>query len=116
MNQSHYSKIAENIRKYRLLNNLTQEAMAEKLNIDYQYYAQLEQGRRNFTVERIIDSCSILHVNIEDIITTDITANKRSDKTEKASLIQTISKKLSDSSIKELLIIDKFIDTISSLL
>ena len=43
--------ISNNIKKYRLLNNMTQEALAEQLGLDTQYYAQLERGERNFTLK-----------------------------------------------------------------
>ena len=52
--------ISNNIKKYRLLNNMTQEMLAEQLGLDTQYYAQLERGERNFTLKRLIRLCSIL--------------------------------------------------------
>ena len=63
--------ISQNIKKYRLLNKLTQEQLAELLDLDTQYYAQLERGERNFTLEKIIRLCSIFHVGIENIIELD---------------------------------------------
>lgn len=67
--EKHISEsIGKNIRKYRKLNNLTQEAFAEKLHLGPQYYAQLERGERNFTIEKIIQICNILQINIQDII------------------------------------------------
>ena len=33
--------ISQNIKKYRLLNHMTQEQLAEQLELDTQYYAQL---------------------------------------------------------------------------
>ncbi len=80
--------IAENIRKYRKLRRLTQADMADKLMIDVQYYSQLERGKRNFTIDRIIDSCEILDVRIEDIVHID-----RFSKTETAGLKKRITKK-----------------------
>ena len=53
MEQNSLSTIAKNIKKYRLLNNMTQEELAQKLFLDTQYYAQLERGKRNFTIEKI---------------------------------------------------------------
>lgn len=67
--EKHISEsIGDNIRKYRKLNNLTQEAFAEKLNLGTQYYAQLERGERTFTLEKIIQICNVLQINIQDII------------------------------------------------
>lgn len=60
--------ISQNIKKLRLLNNMTQEELSGLLELDTQYYSQLERGERNFTIEKIIRLCQILHVGIEDII------------------------------------------------
>ena len=60
--------ISKNIKKYRLLHNLTQEQLAEQLGLDTQYYAQLERGERNFTIEKIASLCSIFHISIQKIV------------------------------------------------
>ena len=54
---------------------MTQEQLAELLDLDTQYYAQLERGERNFTIEKIIRLCNIFHVGIEKIIEIDIEKN-----------------------------------------
>lgn len=54
MKEKNNNPISQNIKKYRLLNNMTQEELAGKLYLDTQYYAQLERGERNFTIEKII--------------------------------------------------------------
>ncbi len=61
--------ISQNIKKYRLLNNFTQEQLAEQLHLDAQYYSQLERGERNFTIEKIAAVCAIFHLGIDKIIT-----------------------------------------------
>lgn len=63
--------ISQNIKKYRLLNNWTQEQLAERLHLDTQYYSQLERGERNFTIEKITALCSIFHISIDKIITVE---------------------------------------------
>lgn len=60
--------ISRNIKNLRLLNNLTQEELSSLLELDTQYYSQLERGERNFTIDKIIRLCQILHVEIGDII------------------------------------------------
>ena len=60
--------IPKNIKKYRLANKLTQEQLAEKLNLDTQYYAQLERGERNFTIDKIVSACLVFNIGIEDIV------------------------------------------------
>lgn len=71
MNEKVMIQVHENIKKYRKLNNMTQEKLAAALEMDPQYYAQLERGERNFSLEKIVKICSVLHVNVEDIV--DIT-------------------------------------------
>lgn len=81
MQKDTLEKIPQNIKKYRLLNHLTQAQVAAALNLDTQYYAQLERGERNFTVEKLILLCSVLKVNIENIIEVSVSANKASPET-----------------------------------
>ncbi|MCM1251698.1 MAG: helix-turn-helix domain-containing protein [Clostridium sp.] len=73
------NSISQNIKKYRLMNNMTQEDLAGMLNLDTQYYAQLERGERNFTIEKIIRLCSIFQIGIEDIIEIEPAENKNTD-------------------------------------
>ncbi len=108
MKEKDYRNIADNVRKYRKLNNLTQEQMAYALDIDTQYYSQLEQGRRHFTLERVLDCCEILNVKIDDIVPSPF--QKEEDTSD---LIKTINEKISKSSKKELLLIDKIIDDLN---
>lgn len=68
MNEKVMIQVHENIKKYRKLNNMTQEKLAAALEMDPQYYAQLERGERNFSLEKIVKICSVLHVNVEDIV------------------------------------------------
>ncbi len=68
MNGKISDNISQNIKKYRLLNNMTQEELSNLLELDTQYYSQLERGERNFTIEKIIRLCQVLHVGIENII------------------------------------------------
>ncbi|MBQ3602190.1 MAG: helix-turn-helix transcriptional regulator, partial [Lachnospiraceae bacterium] len=59
MEKKTQNSIANNIKKYRLLNNMTQKELSEKLYLDTQYYAQLERGERNFSIEKIAMICSL---------------------------------------------------------
>ena len=68
MKKKQNNSISQNIKKYRLLNNMTQEQLANLLYIDTQYYAQLERGERNFTIEKIIQICKLFHIGVENII------------------------------------------------
>ncbi|MCI9229907.1 MAG: helix-turn-helix transcriptional regulator [Lachnospiraceae bacterium] len=107
MNKNEPDSVARNIKKYRLLNNMTQEELAQHLNLDPQYYAQLERGERNFTLQRVVSVCSLFHIGIEDIIhiPTD-----NADETQE--LLQSLHKKMGSMSYVQLLSLDKFIEDI----
>lgn len=107
MKQSNSNPISQNIKKYRLLNKLTQEQLAELLDLDTQYYSQLERGERNFTIEKITRLCSIFNVGIENIIEIEpISEDNTMD------LVNVISTKMTSLSRSQLIILQKFIDEI----
>lgn len=99
--------ISQNIKKYRLLNNMTQEELAGCLDLDTQYYAQLERGERNFTIEKIIRLCSIFHIGIEDII--EIPSKEIHDT---KPLLDQMIPKLEKLSYSQLNLVEKFITEI----
>lgn len=106
MGKNTTNSIANNIKKYRLLNHMTQDELAQKLYLDTQYYAQLERGERNFTIEKIILSCSIFHIGVEDIIEipSDITASDDCQ-----TIVDDLVTQLNTLSHSQLLLIQKFI-------
>ena len=99
--------IAQNIKKSRLLNNMTQEELAQHLNLDPQYYAQLERGDRNFTLQRVISICHLFHIGIEDIIDT---SGESAPETKE--LLQSLNRKMHSLSYVQLLSLNKFIEEI----
>ena len=106
MNQNISLSISKNIKKYRQLNHMTQEELAGKLFLDTQYYAQLERGERNFTIEKIALACSVFHVGIEDIIELDTTYIRTNNT---ASIISEIEEQLAPLTHSQLLLVQKFI-------
>ena len=98
------NSISQNIKKYRLINHMTQEDLAGKLNLDTQYYAQLERGERNFTIEKIIHLCSIFHIGIENIIEIE---SEENDDTEL--LMARLTSQLKNLSYTQLTVVEKFI-------
>lgn len=101
------NSISQNIKKYRLLNNLTQEELAGRLDLDTQYYAQLERGERNFTIEKIIRLCSIFHIGIENII--EIGPTKEQDTKQ---LLENLLPVLNTLTYSQLSVVEKFISEI----
>lgn len=98
------NQISKNIKKYRLLNHMTQETLATQLHLDTQYYAQLERGERNFTLEKIICLCDIFNVGVEDIIEI---GDSRLENT--SARLQNIVSMLEPLSNSQLLLVEKFI-------
>lgn len=107
MKETTSNSIAKNIKKYRLLNNMTQEELAGQLYLDTQYYAQLERGERNFTIEKIINVCSLFHIGVEDII--ELPVSEDADTTR---LQEDITARLKDLSRPQLLLLQKFMSEI----
>lgn len=108
MEKKTQTSIAENIKKYRLLNNMTQKELSEKLFLDTQYYAQLERSERNFTIEKIAMICSLFHIGIEDIIEVEDSASAQ----DTSLLIEEINNCLNSLSYSQLQITKKFIQEI----
>ena len=100
--------ISKNIRKYRLLNHMTQEQLAELLELDTQYYAQLERGERNFTIEKIIRICQIFQIGIQDIIKVESVSSS-----DTSSLIQQINNQLQSLTHSQLVVVEKFVQEIT---
>lgn len=99
--------ISQNIKNYRLLNHMTQENLAELLNLDTQYYAQLERGERNFTIDKLTRLCNIFQIGIEDIIEIE-----KPDQQETLEVRKELDKMLETLSCTQLRIIEKFITEI----
>ncbi len=101
--------IAQNIKKYRLLNNMTQKELSERLFLDTQYYAQLERGERNFSIEKIAMICSIFHIGIENIIELESNSFSEDDAEQ---LINDLYLRIKALNRSQLLITKKFLDEI----
>ena len=67
-----FKEVAHNIRQIREQYALTQKQMAQKLDMDTQYYSVLERGdnpQRRFTLEKILVVCKLFDIKPNDIIT-----------------------------------------------
>ena len=67
--------IGQKIKQLRKDQDITQDYMAEKLNITRQKYGRIENGQSNITYKTMEDVSKILGVNIKDI--TSVTAEKQ---------------------------------------
>ncbi len=60
--------VAGNIRKIRAFRNYTQDYLAAKLEISQNAYSKIELGYSKITLERLYNICSILEVDILQIL------------------------------------------------
>ena len=56
------------IKEYRLINNLTQEDLAEKLNISWRHLQRLEHNEDKTTIKTLRKIVSVLNIPDEEII------------------------------------------------
>jgi transcriptional regulator with XRE-family HTH domain len=63
-----YKLLGEKIRKERLRLSLTQEKLAEKVNISESYIGQIERAETKLSVETLVKLASELHVSIDYLL------------------------------------------------
>lgn len=67
--------IGNNIRKYRLKQNLTQEQLAEKVGISTSFYANLERSKKSMSIKTLRDLADALEVSVDFILYENNTRN-----------------------------------------
>ena len=63
-----YKIIGERIRKARVDSNLTQENLAEKLDVSVAFVSRIECGTTHVNLTRLSEICSILNIDEGQII------------------------------------------------
>lgn len=71
-------KVGRRLREERLRLNLTQEKIAEDINLSMAYYGQIERGERSLTLENLIIVAKRLGVTV-DYLLSDCIAPKDDD-------------------------------------
>lgn len=59
--------IGQNIKRIRLLKNLTQEELAEKLDKSINFISLIERGESGISIATIIDICNALQINSDEL-------------------------------------------------
>lgn len=89
MNNITTSKIIENIKQLRKNFNLTQADLAKKLNLSFQQISNLENGRRNLTLEQTLLLNQKFGVSVDWILgISSIPQNTNTEAVSKALLIR----------------------------
>lgn len=63
-----YVSIGKNIRKHRLLQNLTQEELAERAGICQQFLGKLELGKGIPSLQTVLSLCQALSITSNDLV------------------------------------------------
>lgn len=71
-----YSIIGERLKKARLAKDLTQEQLAEKLDVSVAFLSRAERGNVKINLSRITQICDILDVSISNILTGTVSNSK----------------------------------------
>jgi transcriptional regulator with XRE-family HTH domain len=62
-------KLAKNLKKYRLKNNLSQMQLADLAKMHFTYYSQIERGlRKDISVRRLKDITDALGITLNDVV------------------------------------------------
>lgn len=89
MNNITTSKIIENLKQLRKNFNLTQADLAKKLNLSFQQISNLENGRRNLTLEQTLLLNQKFGVSVDWILgISSISQNTNTEAVSKALLIR----------------------------
>lgn len=69
--KKHYENIPLRIRELRDILDITPEEMAEKLEIDVEYYNDIESGKKDIPISMLYEVASILGVDFTTLLTGD---------------------------------------------
>lgn len=58
-----YVKLGERVRKQRILNQLTQEQLAERTGISTSFVGHIERGEKKASIETIVALCNAMEVS-----------------------------------------------------
>ncbi|EJQ42373.1 hypothetical protein IEE_03938 [Bacillus cereus BAG5X1-1] len=88
-----YKKLGSRIREERLKLNLTQEILAEDIDISVSYMGQIERGERNLSLDTLVKLAYRLSVTIDYLLLDSIQANNENSIKQFAGLIDGRSQK-----------------------
>lgn len=63
-----YYKIGQKIRKFRKVQGLSQEELAERINISTTHMSHIETGNTKLSLPVLVDIAAVLHVRTDDIL------------------------------------------------
>lgn len=64
--------IFKNIKKIRVLKNLSREFVSEKLNMSSSGYGKIERGEIDLTISKLYKISDVLQVSVHDLLFSDL--------------------------------------------
>ena len=71
-----YISIGEKIRKVRQNRRITQEVLAEKINVTPTHVSRIERGTSSPSLQTLVDICNVLGITIDDLMQDSLPAAK----------------------------------------
>ena len=61
-------KLGKNVKIERIKKDLTQEQLAEKMNVSQNHIANIERGKANMSLAKVLELSQGLNINIEKLL------------------------------------------------
>lgn len=88
-----YYKIGQQIRKFRKAHGLSQEELAERINISTTHMSHIETGNTKLSLPVLVDIASVLEVRTDDLLIDHVPATKNTAMDEIAAIMESCSAK-----------------------
>lgn len=72
-----YVSIGKQIKKNRLNRGMTQEVLAEQVNISIPHISRIENGSSSPSLQTLVDICNTLDITIDDLMQDSLPAVKK---------------------------------------
>jgi len=60
--------IGQRIRQYRKMKSMTQKELAAELGIASSYIANIEQGQKGISLDKLVEFCMYLNIELSDLL------------------------------------------------
>lgn len=86
-----YYEIGQRVRKYRKAYGLSQEELAEKVNISTTHLSHIETGNTKLSLPALVELASVLEVRVDDLLFGQRAISKNDDVADIAQILDTCS-------------------------
>lgn len=100
-----YQAIGKRIRIYRRSAGVTQELLAEKINVSPPYISRIETGSASPSLQTLVDICNALDVTIDDLMHDSLSAAREQ-------ISGRLNKLLTDCSAAEITMVENVVDAL----